>query len=261
MGYQSIDPVTFHSGPVDPIRISPLQRAVALFSDASNNVANRYINPSLQTHHPKPLPSMIAHSRRYSPYPAHKPARLASSRSSLASIESPEFFDPNVFAIPDTFDFTYTYPSSYFWGDVATASQPNRCVQSGSPYSDDSVIATPVSEHGEQPFIHGEDFLCSAEYGLPSASWQAHYASNSKSGHEFQAAPLSGNDIIPISHYSLSQRDNVTPPTHNLPSCSFATTVPQFVSPFHDSAVTSTPQPYPLFAPRRKFAAHLKKLD
>lgn len=200
---------------------------------------------------------MIAHSRRYSPYPAHKPARLASSRSSLASIESPEFFDPNVFAIPDTFDFTYTYPSSYFWGDVATASQPNRCVQSGSPYSDDSVIATPVSEHGEQPFIHGEDFLCSAEYGLPSASWQAHYASNSKSGHEFQAAPLSGNDIIPISHYSLSQRDNVTPPTHNPPSCSFATTVPQFVSPFHDSAVTSTPQPYPLFAPRRKFAAHL----
>lgn len=201
---------------------------------------------------------MISHSRRFLPYPAHKPSRLASSRSSLApptNIESPEFFDPGVFAIPDTFDFTFSHPSSY-WGHISAAPQPNLCAQSGSPYSDDSVIATPVSERGARPFIQGEDFFCTAESGSPS--WEALCAPDSKLDYEFQAAPstvqLSIHETVPISHYSLSQRDNSTLSTHNSSSCSFATTIPQFVSPFSDSAVTASPQRYPLFAPRRKFS-------
>jgi hypothetical protein len=118
----------------------------------------------------------------------------------------------------------------------------------GSPYSDDSVVATPVSDQGlwRQAFIAGEqeDILNPDSID----SWLRLHPPNSKllDNQSFQTVNF---DLNPSS--SLPQLETFPSPlSPSQPSCSFATTFPQFISPFSDSAVTSTPQPHPLYAPK-----------
>lgn len=131
------------------------------------------------------------------------------------------------------------------------------------------MIVTPVSEARQHdPFIQGEE-----EDGsfvpAPAESWQPLCSQDEKrlyEGSDVQPVQLC-LDITGASNRSgcgydslqgtVSDSYTLLPIQHDHPSpftptssCSFATTYPQFISPFSDSAVTSMPQTHPLYAPR-----------
>jgi hypothetical protein len=280
-----VDPATSRLvSTTDAAPNSPLRRANATLSNSSNDVANCYITTDSRhlLKSPSQLATMVSTSHRYLPYPLHKRPQRPSSRFSVSThIDPPcQSFDLSICDISDIYGFPYsssiynTDPLSTLWKHVPTAARSNwgSDFRSGSPYSDDSTIVTPVSEHEQHaPFIQQEEEEC-AFAQAPLDSLQSLCFQHEKRlchGSEVQPVQLY-LDITGTGHRSgcryetipgtvsdsyklllINNHDNLTPSTPISPSsCSFATTYPQFISPFSDSAVTSMPQTHPLYAPR-----------
>jgi hypothetical protein len=220
-----------------------------------------------------PALTMPSSTRRFAPYPPSKPTPGHSHRSHPTSLFASTTNHPS-WSGPSTthttrFEPHHTYPA--YWETCPLDSQTSWFtpgVQSGSPFSDDSAVTTPVSAVSQlppQPLIRGIDYGVpgSGEHGLLLAlpAFDFFQSNNGQ-----MAVPASYSESIanmaqgkvPID-YQRQLGSLVDPYSfhHQTPSrmtaegvCSFAKTSPQFISPFSDSAVTSQPQSLPLYAPK-----------
>jgi len=217
---------------------------------------------------------MPSASRRFAPYPSSKPAPAGPSRHShppslfASTTNRPHWSSSNP---THTTGFEPQHPYPAYWETCPVDLQ--TCwlapgAQSGSPFSDDSAVTTPVSavcQLPPQPLIRGVD------YGVPGSGEHGLFLTHPafdffRSNNGQMAVPASYSESIANMAQGKIPTDYQTQlgslvdsysPHHQTPTkteaegdCSFAKTSPQFISPFSDSAVTSQPQLLPLYAPK-----------
>jgi len=254
-------------------------------------VANVSADPPIRYKHPEaykappglgqrltlsPAPTMPAPSRRFAPYPHSKPTpaghtpRRQHPTSLFASTTNQLSWSGSSTTHTTGFEPHLAYPT--YWETLPFELQTSWFApgaQSGSPFSDDSAVTTPVSAVSQlppQPLIRGVDYGVpgSGEHGLLFAlptfdifqSNNGHMAgvptshpesitnmAQVKVPNDYQMQVGSLVDSYSLHHQTLTKADAEG-------VCSFAKTSPQFISPFSDSAVTCQPQLLPLYAPK-----------